>query len=92
MKKSTLIIFAAVGAAAALLLLTDRGKKITKDLADSAGDWKESWTKFAGSTGNKLTSLMDSLSHELSGLTSEARQKVLAVLSDKTRNGQHIKN
>jgi gas vesicle protein len=92
MKKSTLLIFAAVGTAAALLLLTDRGKKMTKDLADNAGEWKDSWTKFAGKTGNKLTSLLDTLSHELNGLTSEARQKVLAVLSDKAHNGQHIKN
>lgn len=92
MKKSTLLVLAAIGTAAALLLLTDKGKKLTKDVADSAGDWKDTWTKFAGKTGTKLTNLLENLSHELSGLSSDARKKVLAALDHKTHNGQHVKN
>jgi gas vesicle protein len=92
MKKSTILILAAAGVAAALFLTSKRGRKMTQDLADNADEWKESWNKFAGTTGSRITHLMEALSHELSGMTSDAKEKILAILNDKTHNGQHIKN
>lgn len=92
MKKSTLLVLAAAGVAVALLMTTKKGKEIRKTVADNADEWKDSWTKFAGSTGTRLTHLMDSLAHELNGMTTDAREKVLALLGNRTHNGQHIKN
>jgi hypothetical protein len=94
MKKNTVFILAAAAGVAtiAYLLTTKRGKELTSDLGHQAEEWKASWTKFAGSTGTRITSLMESLSHELSGLTAEAREKVLAVLNEKSHNGTHVKN
>ena len=92
MKKSTVILLAAAGVAVALFLTSKRGREMTQDLADNAGEWKESWNKFTGTTGSRITHLMEALSHELSGMTADAKEKILAVLNEKTHNGQHIKN
>ncbi|WP_276133233.1 YtxH domain-containing protein [Polluticoccus soli] len=94
MKKSTAILLGVAGAAAILYALsrTRKGRELTSELGHQAEEWKDSWTKFAGSTGTRLTHLMESLSHELSGLTHEAREKVLAMLGEKSHNGTHIKN
>ena len=92
MKKSTMILLAAAGVAVALFLTSKRGREITQDLADNAVEWKESWNKFSVTTGSRITHLMEALSHELSGMTADAKEKILAVLNEKTHNGQHIKN
>ena len=94
MKKSTGILLGVAGVAAILYALsrTKKGQEITEELGHQAEEWKESWTKFAGTTGTRLTHLMESLSQELNGLTADARQRVLAILSEKTHNGTHIKN
>ncbi|MCD6062939.1 MAG: hypothetical protein K0R82_850 [Flavipsychrobacter sp.] len=94
MKKSTVILLGVAGVAALLYALsrTEKGKQMTDDLGTQAEEWKESWTKFAGSTGTRLTHLMESLSHELAGLTHDARERVLAILGEKSHNGTHVKN
>lgn len=49
-----LLAAAAVGAVALLLTTTDRGKKLRRDIADNAEDWKDQLDKLAHRGKKKL--------------------------------------
>jgi gas vesicle protein len=71
MRTSRLLLLAAVGGAVALLLTTDKGKKIRKNITDNAGD--------------SLASLKDMLSKEVQGLAEEARAQISGLLDQGTK-------
>jgi gas vesicle protein len=88
MRTSRLLLLAAVGGAVALLLTTDKGKKITKKLADDAGGLKDQLTDYATGT---LASLKKMLSKEIDGLTDDARSQISGLLDEGTQAGKKAK-
>lgn len=100
MKTSRLLLIAAAGGAIALLLTTKKGKKITSDLADNAGEWKDAFLKLATEYGdkvakmggNKLNSLKNLVSNEVEGLSEEARQKISSILDEGANSAKKVKS
>ena len=52
MKIRNVLILAAVGTAAALLLNTRKGKELRNSVADNAGEWKNKLSDFAKKNGS----------------------------------------
>ncbi len=67
MRTSSWLLLGAAAGAVALLLTTERGKKIRHDISDNLGDWKDQLGKMTHKGKNKLkkmaTSEMDGLSN-----------------------------
>jgi gas vesicle protein len=82
MKISKLLVFAAIGVAAGLLLTTEKGAALREDLADAAGDWKEKLNKLARKSGSQLSDLRDLVSKEISGLSDDTRQRITDILDE----------
>jgi gas vesicle protein len=60
MKLSRLLVFAAIGVAAGLLLTqTEKGATLRKDMADAADKWAKKLKKLSKQTGTDLTDLLD---------------------------------
>ncbi len=100
MKTSRLLLIAAAGGAIALLLTTKKGKKLTSDLADKSGEWKDAFMKLAAEYGekvakvggNKLSSLKNLVSNEIEGLSDDAREKISAILEEGTNSAKKVKS
>jgi gas vesicle protein len=99
MKTSRLLLIAAAGSAIALLLTTKKGKKITSDLANNAGEWKDEFIKLANQYGDKLanyggklSSLKNLVSNEIEGLSDEAREKISAILDEGASSAKKVKS
>jgi hypothetical protein len=89
--KQKLLLLAAAGATVAVLLSTKKGRKLTQDLADNANGWKDSLVKLAGKYGDKLTSIRDMVNNEVEGLSSDAREKINAILDEGTSSAKKVK-
>jgi gas vesicle protein len=75
MKNRTLLILAAAGAAAAYLLTTKKGKAMTKDMMDCAGDW-------SNKAGGQVSDLTDYVTREASSIMQDARRKIAALVNE----------
>jgi len=64
-----LLAAAAVGAVALLLTTTDRGKKLRRDIADNAEDWKNHLSKLTAKGKKKLKKMAE---HEAGALSNGA--------------------
>ncbi len=88
MRTSKLLLLAAVGGAVALLLTTEKGKKIRRNIADNAEDWKDQLNDYATDT---LASLKKMVSKEVDGLTDDARAQISDLVAEGTKAGKKVK-
>jgi gas vesicle protein len=80
--KTSYLVFAALGAAALLLLTSDKANKLRHDVADNAGDWTKRLRKLASKSGNELASLKNIVSSEIEGLSEDARERIAGILDE----------
>lgn len=89
--KTSYLVFAALGAAAVLLLTSDKAKEVKKVIADNADAWKEKLSSFASDTGSELTSFKKVLNKEVKGLSKDARERILAIVEESVSGAGNIK-
>ncbi|HTN46221.1 MAG TPA: YtxH domain-containing protein [Flavipsychrobacter sp.] len=71
-----------VGVAAGMLLAPDSGENTRKQLSDDAGKLKGKLDKLLGRAEAELDDLKAYLDKNITGLSAEAKRKILAVLDD----------
>ena len=89
--KAKYLVLAAIGAGIVLALRSEKGKAWSKDMIDDADKLKKKLNKLAGETGTQLGDLTTKLAKELSGLGTDARERVMAILnegSDKAKSAK----
>lgn len=89
--KTSYLIFAAVGAAAVLLLTSDKGKKVGKDMMDKTGDWTNRLTKLLGSATHEINDLKNLVSSEIEGLSEDARERIMNILDESGATTKRIR-
>ncbi|RYD55779.1 MAG: hypothetical protein EOP56_14545 [Sphingobacteriales bacterium] len=82
MKPKTILALVAAGAAVALLMNTKKGRQVTNDLLDCAGDMGGNLNKFSAKAGDQLSDLGDYISREAVSFGDDARRRILNILSD----------
>lgn len=82
MKPKTILAFVAIGAAAAILLNSKGGRKMTRSLLDCAEDMGGNLNKFTAKAGDQLTDLTDYVSREAMNFGDDARRRILNILGD----------
>jgi gas vesicle protein len=82
MKPKTILALVAAGAAVALLMNTKKGRQVTNDLLDCAGDMSGNLNKFSAKAGDQLSDLGDYISREAVSFGDDARRRILNILSD----------
>lgn len=89
--KTRFLIFAALGAAAVLLLTTDKGKKLTKNVADTTGDWTNQLRDLLNASASELNKLKSIVGHEVEGLSDDARERILNILNESKASAGRVK-
>ena len=89
--KTKYLVLAAIGAAVILALRSEKGKAWSEDMMEDAKKWKKKLNKLAGETGSQIADLKDKLSKELSGLGTEARDRILNILDESTDKAKSMK-
>ncbi len=87
-----LLVFALFGAAVVMLFTTEKGKEIREELADSAGDWSDKLGELAEKASCSAKDLKKLVSKEVSGLTSEARERIAAIIDEGTKGAKKLKD
>jgi len=90
MKTSRIILFAALGAAVALLF-TDEGKELRKNAAEGVGKLKDKLGDLTESTSNKLSDLTKIMSKQVKGLSNDTRKRLQDVISESTNTAKSLK-
>ena len=87
-----LLVFALFGAAVVMLFTTEKGKEIREELADSAGDWSDKLSELAEKASCSAKDLKQLVSKEVSGLTTEARERIAAIIDEGTKAAKKMKD
>ena len=90
--KTKFLVFAVIGAAIALALTSEKGEAWREDLMDDAKKWKKKLNKLAGDASDQLADLKEVISKEVTGLGSDARDRILAILEESTGKAKSAKN
>jgi len=96
MSTTKYLLYGALGAAAVLLLTSDKANGIRKNIADKANDnagrWKDKFKSMGSNANKRLSELKDLLNSEMDGLGDDARKRLQNVLNGATDGATKIKN
>jgi gas vesicle protein len=82
MSMSRLMVGAAVGFIAGLLLAPDKGENTRKSLATAAEDWGDRLNRMMGKASVELDDLRGYLEQDISGLGDDVRSRILTILDE----------
>jgi len=85
------LALAGLGVAGVLLLTTDKGKELRGNIADTAGKWGKKLRKSAGENLDRLNELKDMVGDEISGLSDDARSRIMQILDESAKVGKSMK-
>ena len=86
-----LIVLAAFAGAIVALFTTEKGKEIREDLEDTAEDWGETLSKLIEKASCSANDLQKLVSKEITGLTSDARERIMAIIEESISTGKKMK-
>ncbi len=89
--KTSYWIFAALGAAAVLLLTSDKANKVRHQVVDGADEWTSRLNKLLSTSGNELASLKKIVSNEVEGLNDDARERIAKILDESTAGAKRVR-
>lgn len=92
MTKSKIILCAAIGTAAALILAGCKSAMVRDYVSDGAKKWKKKLKKLASETGGELSDLRSMVSNRIEGLGDEARSAIMDILDKSTETAGRIQN
>lgn len=90
MTKSKIILCAAVGTAAVLLLAGCKNATVRNYVSDEAKKWKKKLKRIASDTGNELSDLKELVSTKFEGLGDDARKAILDILDESVHTADRI--
>ena len=73
---------ALLGLVAGLLLAPDKGENTRDNLANTADKWREKINRLVNRGGIGLDDLRDYLQQDISGLSSDIRNRILTILDE----------
>ena len=89
MRTTKYLLIGALGVAAVLLLTSDKAKPMRDELADKAkkkmDKWKDRLNKLNSNAMDSVEDLKDMIAGEVKGLSSDARDRIEAILSETTK-------
>ncbi|MEO6830681.1 MAG: YtxH domain-containing protein [Chitinophagaceae bacterium] len=91
MSKGKIVALAAIGVAAVLLLSTDKGKKIRKQIAEASEDWSETLGELADKAVCSAKDLKKLVSKEIKGLSSDAREKITNIIDEGSKRAKKLR-
>lgn len=80
--KTSYWIFAALGAAAVLLLTSDKANKVRHQVVDGADEWTAKLNKLLSTSGDELSSLRKIVASQVEGLNDDARERIAKILDE----------
>lgn len=86
-----ILAIAGLGIAVGLLFTTDKGEELRESVMDTAGKWRKKLGKMASENMDKLSELKDMVSDEISGLSDDARSRILQILEEGAKTGKSMK-
>jgi gas vesicle protein len=89
--KTSYLFYAALGAAAVLLLTSEKGKEVREDVMDKTGDWTKRLGKILSSARNEVSDLKTIVSNEIEGLSDDARERIMTILDESEASGKRMK-
>ena len=96
MRTTKYLLFAALGAAALLLLTSDATKEMRDEIEENAKKNTAKWMKKLGqvssNAGDKLSRLKDMLGDEIEGLSADSRKHMEQMVNDAIKTGSAIKS
>jgi len=78
------------GAIVGVVLAPQSGEETRKQIADSANDLKKKLKKLTGKSVDELNDLQDLFKSEISGLSDDVRERVLALIKRSRASAQAI--
>lgn len=91
MNTGKILVIAAFAGAVVALFTTEKGKKIREELADTAEDWSESLSDLLDQATCSVKDLQKLLSKEISGLTEDARERIMTIIEESMKSGKRMK-
>ena len=95
MSTAKFVLFGALGAAALLLLTSERARKIRVGIEDKAKEnadvLKDKLWSLTGSASHTVTELKELLADEVDGLSAEARARIEAILNKTVKSTNGLK-
>jgi len=91
MKTGKFLALAAFTGAAILLLRTNKGKKIRKELMDAAGDWSESFSELAEKASCTAKDLQKMVSKQIAGLSDDARERIATIIDEGSKSANKLR-
>jgi gas vesicle protein len=88
MNTGKVIVLAAFTGAVIALFTTDKGKKIRKDIADTAEDWSDTLTDLLDKASCSIKDLQKIMSKEIAGLAEDTRQRIMAIIEESMAGGK----
>lgn len=90
--KTKFLVLAAIAAAVVLALSTDKGKEVSEEWLDNSKKLKKKLRKLAEEAGSGLGDLKDTILKQASGLSAEARDRIMAIIDEGTSKAKDAKD
>lgn len=91
MSKGKIVALAAIGVAVVLLMSTDKGKKIRKQIAEASEDWGETFGELADKAVCSAKDLKRIVSREVKGLSADAREKISGIIDEGSKRAKKMR-
>ena len=89
MKIVGLFVLVAAGASVGLLLYTDKGKKVRKNIANAAIGWTQNAKALFVKSHKNLEDIKKMIS-DATGLTNEAQKRILEILDESIKTNHTV--